>query len=202
MSVPFVSILRTGLANLASVCAAFERLNVGWKVIEVEEEILDSDYLVLPGVGSFGACMEGLEKRALVSPLRERFSVGKPLLSICLGMQLAGQESEESPGSEGLGVVAGPVIRLPDTYSVPQIGWNKVISSPNHRYIRDGYAYFANSYAFGATVVGWDVATFDYGGEYVAAMERGPQLICQFHPELSGEWGETLLKRWLGLGVA
>jgi len=126
----------------------------------------------------------------------------RPTLAICLGLQLFGEASDESPGVRGLGCVPGRTTGFGATVISPQMGWNRVTPAPNSRLLEDGHAYFANSYRFEAVPPGWTGATARYGGTMVAALERGPVLGCQFHPELSGAYGERLLARWLAQEVS
>ena len=189
-----VIIVPTGTANLASVLGALARVGAGATVAREAGDLESAGAVVLPGVGSFAAGMQGLESAGLVGPLRAWIADGRPLLSVCLGLQLLAEASEEAPGVRGLGVLAGEVTRLPATVSVPQLGWNLVRGG---ELVRDGYAYFANSYRLAAAPAGWRAAWADHGGPLVASLERGPQLACQFHPELSGGWGHALLGRWL-----
>jgi len=132
-----------------------------------------------------------------VQALAERVRQGAPTLAICLGLQLLCEDSEESPGEAGLGVVGGTVSRFPDGLKVPQLGWNRIEPDPACRLLRPAHVYFANSYRLPAAPSGWDAARADYGGPFVAALERGAVLACQFHPELSGPEGLALLRRWL-----
>jgi imidazole glycerol phosphate synthase glutamine amidotransferase subunit len=192
-----VTIVETGVANIASLIAAFDKLGYRAGLTGEPAEIAAAERLVLPGVGAFGAGMAMLEESDLVEPLRERLAAGEPTLCICLGMQLLCESSEESPGVEGLGVVPAKIAKFPSEVRSPQFGWNEVVAGEECRVLRTGYAYFANSYRLAERPDGWDVATTDYGGEFVAAMERGDVVACQFHPEISGEWGLGLLRRWL-----
>ncbi|MBC7794343.1 MAG: imidazole glycerol phosphate synthase HisHF, partial [Clostridia bacterium] len=105
--------------------------------------------------------------------------------------------STESPGATGMNVITAEVTRFEGEVRVPQLGWNQVAAGDGARYLRDGVAYFANSYRIVSASTGWVTATADYAGTFVAAAERGSVLACQFHPELSGAWGAELLKRWL-----
>ncbi len=118
-------------------------------------------------------------------------------MAVCLGMQLLGEGSEESPGASGLGVISIVATSLPDGVRRPQLGWNRVAAGAGCRLLHDGTAYFANSFKFDTIPDGWSGALTDHGGNFVAAIERGAVLACQFHPELSGEWGQTLVERWL-----
>ena len=103
----------------------------------------------------------------------------------------------ESPGVGGLGCLDARVAHFPAGVRAPQFGWNAVVAGRDCALLRDGYAYFANSYRLPAAPAGWATATADHGGAFVAAMERGSVLACQFHPELSGSYGAQLLARWL-----
>jgi glutamine amidotransferase len=192
-----VVIVRTGTANLASVVAALSRLGVESRMSESPEDVSRAERLVLPGVGTLAAAMERLYECDLVEPIRERIEDGRPTLAVCLGMQIMCEGSEESPEMRGLGVVPGRITRFPEEVRVPQLGWNRISSDDGCRYLSDGYAYFANSYRLVDVPSGWKVARCDYAGEFVAAMERGRVLACQFHPELSGEFGLGIIKRWL-----
>src|SRR4051794_29328348 len=154
---------------------------------------------MLPGVGAFGASMQRLVESGADNALRERIAADRPTIAICVGHQLLFETSDESPGAHGLGVVPGHVGRFTGEVRVPQFGWNAVQAGKNARLIEDGWAYFANSYRATAAP-GWTVATATHDGRYVAAMERGNVLGCQFHPELSGAYGEALLSRFLELG--
>ena len=147
--------------------------------------------------------MSALREDGLDLAVRERVEYERPLLAICLGLQLLCISSEESPGIEGLGVFKSSVQRLPDTVRVPQFGWNTV--NPGNTSLPErGHAYYANSYCVADTPHGWACATTEHGKRFVAAAERGPVLACQFHPELSGRWGTRVIQHWLtrtGSGV-
>lgn len=193
-----VVIVRTGVANVASVQAAFERL--GAEVILSDDPMIirDAAHVVLPGVGAFGAGMERLRALALDAPLIARIEAGRATLAICLGLQLLAEQSEESPGVAGLGVLPTRVTRFEGTsVRVPQLGWNKVEAQAGCTFLRDGYAYYANSYKLDAIPDGWSGAMSEHGAPFVAGIERGKVLACQLHPELSGSWGHDVLSRWL-----
>jgi glutamine amidotransferase len=192
-----LAVVRTGSANLASVLAGLRRAGAEPFLTQDPADIERSARVVLPGVGAFGAAMDELNARGLSAPLAARARSGKPLLAVCLGLQLLCEQSEETPGAVGLGVVAGTIRRFHDGLIVPQLGWNRVRPEPDSRLLEDGYAYYANSYRLEALPEGYTGALTDHGGPFVAALERGPLLACQFHPELSGAWGQALLTRWL-----
>ena len=185
-----VYILPTGVANIASVRAALER--AGRDVFEIasRDEIEAAPALVMPGVGTFGAAMQSLNEKCWIEPLRARLLKGKKTLAICVGLQVLCESSEESPGAQGLGIIPKSVQRLnPASLPVPQMGWNRV---------GNAYAYFANSYAIcGNAVKGWEVDCFHYGSDYIAALRRGGVWACQFHPELSGRYGQDIIQQWL-----
>ncbi len=197
-----VVVIRTGTANLASVMAALGRCGAQARISAEPRDVDEADRLVLPGVGSFGAAMQTLRAGGLVEPLRRRVAAGRPTLAICLGMQLLAEGSEESLGVSGLGVIRGRARRLPASVRVPQLGWNAVEAEPGCGTLSSGYAYYANSYRLMEPPQGWRVATTDYGGRFVGAIERGAVVACQFHPELSGAWGRGLIERWLAAGRA
>jgi len=193
---PDLAIVPTGTANLASVMAAFSRLGARPEVVLTPAQAERVRRIVLPGVGSFGAAMAELDRNGLRRVLNERIEDGRATLAVCVGMQLLSTRSDESQDAVGLGSVAEDVTRFPDTVRVPQLGWNQVVAGPDSRFVDDGWAYFANSYRLATVPDGWAAAMTDHGGQFVAAMERGEVLACQFHPELSGRWGSDLLRRW------
>jgi imidazole glycerol phosphate synthase glutamine amidotransferase subunit len=140
--------------------------------------------------------MKRLEASGMAEALRERVVRDQPLLTICLGLQLLCRSSEESPGVPGLGVLDCSVTAFSAEVVVPQMGWNRVCPGSGSR-LRPGWAYFANSFKIDRLPRDWVMTTSVHGGTFVAAAERGGLLACQFHPELSGDWGQDLLQRWL-----
>ena len=192
-----VTVVPTGTANMASVAAAFNRLRTDVRLASTPDEIRQADQLVVPGVGAFAAAMGHIDEHRWRSSLVDRIEAGRPTLAICVGMQLLCERSEENIETYGLGVVSETVTRFPEGLNVPQLGWNRVTPDPESRFLRPGWAYLANSYRLGSVSDGWSGAKTEYGGSYVSAMEKGDVLACQFHPELSGEWGSNLLGRWL-----
>lgn len=194
-----VLVVRTGTANLASVFAAFERLGWAPELTEDPAAVASHDHVVLPGVGALGAAMAALEPTLLDDALRARIHEGLPTLAICLGMQMLLAGSEESPGVPALGCVPGTAKRFVPRgdIRIPHLGWNRVIPEAGSRFIEPGYAYFAHSYLVSHPPVGWTPAWTYHGDRFVSAFERKDVLACQFHPELSGAWGLSLLRRWL-----
>ena len=192
-----VALVPTGTANLASVVAAFRRLGIDPMIARDGSLVETAGRAVVPGVGSFGAAMAEVDRLGMRDALRRRLDERRPTLAICVGMQLLAGGSEESAGTEGIDHVPNRVTRFPDTVRVPQLGWNRVSVGPGCRFVRDGWAYFANSYRIEDPPEGWSLAVSDHGGRFVAALERGDVLACQFHPELSGSWGSDILESWL-----
>lgn len=190
-----VSIINTGVANIASVQSAFSKLGVECRFIENPDEVFENPAVILPGVGAFKAGMDALEEKGFSRPLRLRIESGKPTLAVCLGMQLLCESSDESPGVKGLGVIPQRIQRFSDEVRVPHFGWNEISSASP--YFGLGYAYFANSYRLSRPPEGWEYATCDHGGEFVAAVRKGNVVAAQFHPEISGEYGRNLLAKWL-----
>jgi len=192
-----VVIIDSGVANLASIVAGFARLGAVAVVTSDPDVVRRSERLVLPGVGAFGSGIATLRARGLDDAAREVIGRGTPVLAVCLGMQMLCEGSEESPGVQGLGLIPATCGRLPDDVRVPHLGWNQVAAEPGAQLVSSGNAAFANSYALLDPVPGWTAAWTTHGRRFVAALERETTLACQFHPELSGEYGASLLERWL-----
>lgn len=203
MNAPVV-ILSTGAANLASVRALFDRLDIAHNEAQSPADIASAPALVLPGVGSFGHAMTefGGTSGPIANALRARINAGLPTLCICLGLQLLATSSEESPGVQGLNILDVPVQKLrPKNLTVPHMGWNLVQPSSSNIIFQPGFAYFANSFAIidlkSLQSQGWSVAATTYDAPFAAAIQRQNVLACQFHPELSGPWGQALVHSWL-----
>jgi glutamine amidotransferase len=186
------------LGNLPSVTKALERIGVANRIIASPDEIDDGEVLVLPGVGHFGTGMRNLRDRGFDTALKEWASSGKPLLGICVGLQLFMDSSDEDPGERGLGIVPGHVRRL-SAPKVPHMGWNTLDVSPNARVLSaiapDEMAYFVHS--FYVDPVGDCVAaTTTYEETFCSAVEQDNVVGVQFHPEKSGDVGRRLLERY------
>lgn len=192
-----VCVLATGTANTASVLAAFRRLGRRPATTEDPHAVEHAPLLVVPGVGAFGAALARLEQIGAREALSRRLAADRPTLCICLGMQILGAGSEESPGVRGLELFEFTVRRFPRGVRTPQLGWNRVVSDPACRWLQEGDYYFANSYRLAAPPAGVAAARADHGGPFVAAFEHGNLLACQFHPELSSTSGHEVLSRWL-----
>ena len=196
-----IAIIDYDAGNLKSVEKALLFLGEEAKITSDAEEILAADKIILPGVGAFGDAMEKLNTRGLSEVIREAVRRKIPLLGICLGLQLLFEASEESPGVDGLSVLKGKIIRIPDKegYKVPHIGWNSLKINPESKLFagipEDAYVYFVHSYYLQAEepIV---AAQTDYVVDIHAAVEKEHIFACQFHPEKSGEIGLKLLKNF------
>lgn len=186
----------SGVANLASITSALRAIGLDPVITTDPATIVAAPFAVLPGVGSFGAGMAALRRTGLDQAIIDRANAGTPLLAVCLGMQLLGAASEESPGVAGLGVIDGSFAALPASVRVPHLGWNQVRAG-GAGLVESGDAAFANSYCLPAAPPGWTAAWTDYGVPFVSALQRGRLLATQFHPELSGRFGMDLLRRWV-----
>lgn len=202
---PTLAILPTGVANLASITAGLKRTLTSTEVnarpaiqpVTDAASIRNAEYLVVPGVGAFGPAMKSLRQRGLVAPLVRRLEERRPTLLICLGLQLLMRGSEEAPGVAGLGLIDAEVEAFPAGLVSPHMGWNQVsVDDAESSALEDGVFYFANSYRLRAAPAGWTIARCTYDSPFVAALASGDVLACQFHPEISGTAGASLLARW------
>lgn len=199
-----IAIVDYGMGNLRSVQKAIERVG-GQAVITAEAEVLKAAWgVILPGVGAFGDAMQNLHERHLVEPLRRESAAGKPLLGICLGMQLLFDESEEMGHHQGLGLLPGRVVRFASAHlRVPHVGWNQLHirrQSPLLARVPDGsYAYFVHSYYVLPADEAIVLATTDYGLEFASVVGRDNLFATQFHPEKSQEVGLRILRNFVEL---
>jgi len=196
---PLVAVLDYGIGNLRSAQKALERVGADARLTADPDEIAAADGVVLPGVGAFGRCMEALRDFGLDKIAIDAVAAGRPFLGICVGMQLLYEASEEDPGVEGLGVLAATVRRLPDGVKRPQMQWNvlDVVGEPAMfaGLDRPLWVYFVHSFA--PEPHPGVVATCDYGGPVVAAVQEGRLWATQFHPEKSGHPGMGILTNFV-----
>lgn len=200
-----IAVIDYGAGNLQSVRNALDSLGCKNTIAVSVREILSADAVILPGVGAFGSAMAEMEKRGLTETVKEAAMSGKPFLGICAGMQLLFDESEESPGVRGLGIIPGKVLRFPtaEGLKIPHMGWNSVKRVKESRLIgadaKEPYMYFVHSYYVKAKEREAVSAVSFYGTEFDAAIEKGNIFGCQFHPEKSGGAGIELLERFTRL---
>ena len=197
-----IVIVDYGVGNLFSLVSSFKKIGVNAIISGDETVIENADKIILPGVGAFQDASEKLFSSGLSKILIKQAKSGKPLLGICLGMQLLFEKSFEYGEHKGLGLIKG-VVRpiadvIPKDYKIPHIGWNSLSFGKKKnkifKYLHEGdYVYFVHSY-FGADCLESVIATTEYGAPITAAVAAGNVYGCQFHPEKSGEVGLKILK--------
>jgi imidazole glycerol-phosphate synthase subunit HisH len=197
---PPVALLDYGVGNLHSAAKALDRAGAEVRVVPTVEAATGAAGLVVPGVGAYGACLSGLASAGGAAGVAGWLEGGRPLLGICVGLQLLFEASEEGPVGDGVGVVAGKIRRLTGPVKIPHIGWDEVTIRPGSRLfdgLDDGTRfYFVHSYAPEAD--GEAVAAVcHYGGRFAAAVEHGNLFGTQFHPEKSGRAGLALLANFV-----
>jgi glutamine amidotransferase len=202
---PPVALLDYGVGNLHSAAKALDRAGAAVRVVPAVDRAAGAAALVVPGVGAYGACLAGLGRAGGPQAVAAWLAGGRPLLGICVGMQLAFEGSEEGPVDGGVAAVPGTVRRLHGPVKVPHIGWDEVSPRPGSALFAGLPAgtrfYFVHSYAppaDGAAVA----AVCDYGGVFAAALEHGNLFGTQFHPEKSGAAGLALLANFVAAARA
>jgi glutamine amidotransferase len=196
---PLVAVLDYGIGNLRSAEKGLQKAGADARLTADLGLIRDATGVVLPGVGAFGPCMAALENTALADAARGAVDRGVPFFGICIGMQLLYDGSEESPDASGLGVLSGLVRRLPEAVKHPQMQWN-TLDVKQQSTMFDGLpdpAWFYFVHSFAPDDVANVIATCDYGGPVVAAVERDNVWATQFHPEKSGANGMRLLANFV-----
>lgn len=200
-----VAIIDYDAGNIKSVEKAMKLLKQEVVVTRDPEMILGADKVILPGVGSFGDAMGKIRQYDLEKVIHEVVKRQIPFLGICLGLQLLFERSEESPGVQGLGILKGEILRIPETegLKVPHMGWNSLEFSGDGRLFQgipeDAYVYFVHSYYLKAEETEIVTARTDYGTEIHASVEKGQIFACQFHPEKSSDVGLRILKNFVEL---
>ena len=213
-----IAVIDYDAGNIKSVQKALEFLGKQAVVTRDRNEILTAERVILPGVGNFGDAMAKLKNFGLVSVLeevakqsseRERKAAeakqGTPFLGICLGLQLLFEESEESPGVKGLGLLPGRIVRIPKEtgLKIPQIGWNALKYPSKGRLFEKvpegAYVYFVHSYYLQAQEKEIVKATVEYGVTVEASVEKDNIFACQFHPEKSSEAGLQILRNFMNV---
>ena len=193
-----IAIIDYDAGNIRSVEKALIALGEQPVITRDKETILAADKLILPGVGAFGDAMERLHQYGLVDVIRSAVKKGTPLLGICLGLQLLFERSDESDGVEGLGILKGEILKIPDCpgLKIPHMGWNSLEIKPGTRLfagVPDGSYYLK---AADPEIV---AATTEYSTHIHAAVEQGNVFACQFHPEKSSKVGLQILKNFISL---
>jgi glutamine amidotransferase len=198
---PLIAVLDYGIGNLRSAQKGLERVGADAR-LTADRSIIDrADAVVLPGVGAFGRCAEALRECGLEAAALDAVASGRPFLGICIGMQLLFDRSDEDPDARGLGVIPGSIRLLPEGVKRPQMQWN-VLDVVRPSPLLDGledkaWVYFVHSYAPTPDDPEAVVATCEYGGTVVAAVETGNVFATQFHPEKSSTAGLRLLSNFV-----
>lgn len=199
-----IAIVDYGVGNIFSLYSSLKYIGAEAALTSDPEEIRAADKIILPGVGAFGDAAEKLRQTGLADVVLEQAKAGKPLLGICLGMQLLFEKSYEYGEHDGLGLIKGSVVTMegvvPADYKVPHIGWNALHfpegrdRHPLLRYVEEGeWVYFVHTY-YGTDCEDSVIAAAEYGAELTAAVADGNVCGVQFHPEKSGETGMKILR--------
>ncbi len=204
-----IAIIDYGVGNLFSLKSSFAAIGAEAQVTADINVIDRASHIILPGVGAFSDAAAKLRDSGMAQAVIDRAGAGKPLMGICLGMQLLFDKSYEYGEFEGLGLIKGSIRPIsdviPESFKIPHIGWNSLEfkkNSPLFRYIKNGdYVYFVHSY-YAADCDESVSAVTDYGAPLTASVERGNVFGCQFHPEKSGDVGLNILRAFCEIGVS
>jgi imidazole glycerol-phosphate synthase subunit HisH len=203
-----IGIIDYGMGNLYSVSKALERLNYAYFISDNPKKLKEANGFILPGVGSFKDAMHILHETGLADFIRASVKQGKPLLGICLGMQLLFEESEENGLTKGLSLLKGRVVRFPgatssgETYKVPHMGWNRLIfrhPSPLLKNVEEGHVYFVHSYYVNTNDQEAILASSSYDVDVPAVVGKGNVFGTQFHPEKSSDIGMSILQNYASI---
>ena len=200
-----IAIIDYDAGNIKSVEKAMHLLGQEVIITRDRETIMNADKVILPGVGAFGDAMSKLRQYGLDEVIRDVTAKGTPFLGICLGLQLLFERSDETPGVEGLGILKGEILRIPDQegLKIPHMGWNSLKFQNNGRLFKDipenTYVYFVHSYYLQAEEEEIVKATTQYSTCIHASVEKGNVFACQFHPEKSSRWGLKILENFAAL---
>ena len=200
-----IAIIDYDAGNIKSVEKALKTLGQEVVVTRDPEVILNADKVILPGVGAFGDAMGKLHDYGLVEVIHKVVEKNTPFLGICLGLQLMFESSEETPGVEGLGILKGKIVKIPENgdLKIPHMGWNSLHFQNEGRLFanlpQDSYVYFVHSYYLQAEDETIVKATTDYSTCIHASVEKDNVFACQFHPEKSSDVGLTILKNFCEL---
>lgn len=205
-----ITILDYNMGNLFSVKNAFVSFGADTNISSDKEDILNSDALIIPGVGAFGEAIANLKRMDLISPIIDYYNSGKPLMGICLGLQLLFEGSEEFGYNKGLGIIKGTVNKFSRTedsrLKIPHMGWNKIHKgrmdevwkeSPLKHVPDEGFMYFVHSYFVQPSDEDIVLTTTEYSGTtFCSSIMQDNVFACQFHPEKSGHVGINIFKNW------
>ena len=200
-----IAIIDYDAGNIKSVEKALQKLGQEVVITRDANVILHADRVILPGVGAFGDAMENLKKYQLDKVIYQVVENGIPFLGICLGLQLLFERSDETPDVDGLGILKGEILRIPDheDLKIPHMGWNSLHFQNEGRLFKglpeESYVYFVHSYYLKANEEEIVKATTEYSTTIHASVEKGNVFACQFHPEKSSDVGLQILKNFVEL---
>lgn len=201
-----ITIIDYGMGNLRSVQKAIEKCGAEATISSDPRQIANAKKVILPGVGAFRDAIDALKTHDMVSVVRDIAAAGKPLLGICLGLQLLFDVSYEDGEFEGLGIIPGKVVKfqLPQEFKIPHMGWNqlstRVENNPLLKEISpEAWFYFVHSYYVSPTDDAWTAGRTDYGGDFTSMVWKDNIFATQFHPEKSQTAGLQLLKNFVAI---
>lgn len=199
-----IAIVDYGMGNLASVYKAMLYIGQEAVITSQPDELLKADAVILPGVGAISDAMRNMKKLGLDEAIKEIAAVRKPLLGICLGMQMLFETSEETSGTdgayvEGLGILKGKVVKFKQdpAIKIPHMGWNMLEKINSGIFTEKNYVYFVHSYYAKPEDTGITTSVAYHGGYFAASVEKESICAMQFHPEKSGDTGIGILRRWI-----
>lgn len=201
-----IAVIDYDAGNLKSVEKALQHLGEEVVITRNHDEIVKADKVILPGVGAYGDAMEKLHYYQLVDTIKKVVAKNTPLLGICLGLQLLFERSDETDGVEGLSILKGEIVRIPnkDGLKIPHIGWNSLHFTKDSKLFKgldqESYVYFVHSYYLKAECADDVIATTEYSTSLDVAVEKENVYACQFHPEKSGDVGLMILKNFANIG--
>lgn len=182
--------------NLKSIGNMLKFLGEDFIVSSSENDLKNAKRIIFPGQGHFRQAVENLDKKNLIQPIKTAIADGKPFLGICLGLQILFEKSEEAPDFEGLGVLKGGVKKFTKG-KVPQIGWNKIITTKNNSFLKDDFFYFVNSYYVEPVDKNIISSFTNYSVDFCSSIQKENLTAVQFHPEKSSNAGMDFFKLWI-----
>ncbi|SCX75779.1 imidazole glycerol phosphate synthase subunit HisH [Alkaliphilus peptidifermentans] len=195
-----IAILDYGMGNLRSVEKAFGYIGINAIVTNEKRHLMDARAIIIPGVGAFYNAIENLKEKGLIDSIINEVNKGKPLLGICLGMQILFQRGSETEACNGLGLLEGDVIKIPPKFKIPHMGWNKLHRRQDSRLLQgleeDEYVYFVHSFYVKTDANDIVKGVTQYGVEIPAVIEKDNVFAMQFHPEKSGDIGLKILRNF------
>lgn len=191
-----ITIIDYEAGNLKSICNMLDFLGKTYKISSDPKEIEAAEKIIFPGQGHFAQAMQNLERKKLITPIKNAIANNANFLGICLGLQVLFESSEEAQGIAGLGIIKGEVKKF-TSGKIPQIGWNQIKTTQNNSFLEDDYFYFVNSYYVVPDDKSIISSTCNYEIDFTASIEYKNLVAVQFHPEKSSDAGIKFFKKWL-----